>query len=117
MRDERGDIAKALGIRSTAEVFVLDAARTVLFRGAVDDQYGLGYSKAAPNQRFLVSALESVLSGKKVETACTSVPGCSLESAAPVAVSEPVTYHNRISRILQQSVSYTHLTLPTKRIV
>jgi len=51
VRDERGDIAKALGIRSTAEVFVLDAARTVQFRGAVDDQYGLGYSKAAPQQR------------------------------------------------------------------
>ena len=108
VRDERGDIAKALGIRSTAEVFVLDAARTVQFRGAVDDQYGLGYSKAAPNQRYLVSALESVLAGNGVETACTRVPGCALESAAPVAVSQPVTYHNRISRILQQSCVPCH---------
>ena len=108
VRDERGEIAKALGMRSTAEVFVLDAARTVQFRGAVDDQYGLGYSKAAPNQRYLVSALESVLAGNGVETACTRVPGCALESAAPVAVSQPVTYHNRISRILQQSCVPCH---------
>lgn len=108
VRDERGEIAKALGMRSTAEVFVLDAARTVQFRGAVDDQYGLGYSKAAPNQRYLVSALEAVLAGKGVETACTRVPGCALESAAPVAVSQPVTYHNRISRILQQSCVPCH---------
>ncbi len=108
VRDERGDIAKALGIRSTAEVFVLDAARTVQFRGAVDDQYGLGYSKAAPNQRYLVSALESVLAGNGVETTCTRVSGCALESAAPVAVSQPVTYHNRISRILQQSCVPCH---------
>ena len=108
VRDERGEIAKALGMRSTAEVFVLDAARTVQFRGAVDDQYGLGYSKAAPNQRYLVSALESVLAGNGVETACTRVPGCALESAAPVAISQPVTYHNRISRILQQSCVPCH---------
>jgi len=108
VRDERGEIAKALGMRSTAEVFVLDAARTVQFRGAVDDQYGLGYSKAAPNRRYLVSALEAVLAGKGVETACTRVPGCALESAAPVAVSQPVTYHNRISRILQQSCVPCH---------
>ena len=108
VRDERGEIAKALGMRSTAEVFVLDAARTVQFRGAVDDQYGLGYSKAAPNQRYLVSALEAVLAGNGVETACTRVPGCALESAAPVAVSQPVTYHNRISRILQQSCVPCH---------
>lgn len=108
VRDDRGDIAKTLGFRSTAEVFVLDAARTVLFRGAVDDQYGLGYSKAAPTQRYLVSAIESVLAGNGVETTCTSVPGCALESASPVAVSQPVTYHNRISRILQQSCVPCH---------
>ena len=108
IRDERGVIASALGIRSTVEVFILDAARTVQFRGAVDDQYGLGYSKAAPSRRYLAAALESVLAGKSVETTCTSVPGCALESAAPVAVTRPVTYHNRISRILQQSCVPCH---------
>jgi len=108
IRDERGTLASALGMRSTTEVFVLDAARTVQFRGAVDDQYGLGYSKAAPTRRYLVEALESVLSGKAVEVACTTAPGCALETAAPVAVSQPVNYHNRISRILQQSCVPCH---------
>ena len=108
LRDEDGRISKALGIRSTAEAFVLDAAMTVHYRGAVDDQYGPGFSRAAPTLRPLVEALEAVLAGGTVETACTTVPGCDLESAAPVAVPRSPTYHGRISRILQQSCVPCH---------
>jgi hypothetical protein len=108
LRDARGVFSSALGIRSTAEVFVLDAAMTVQYRGAVDDQYGLGYSKSAPTRRYLVLALESVLDQKAVEISCTRVPGCDLDSAAPVAVQRPPTYHNRISRILEQSCVPCH---------
>lgn len=108
LRDTRGAFSSALGIRSTAEVFVLDAARTVQYRGAVDDQYGLGYSKAAPTRRYLVEALDSVLDRKGVEIPCTWVPGCDLDSAGPIAVARPVTYHTRISRILEQSCVPCH---------
>lgn len=108
LRDDDGRISKALGIRSTAEVFVLDAALTVQYRGAVDDQYGPGFSRAAPTRRLLVEALESVLADRAVETACTTVPGCDLESAAPVAVPRSPTYHSRIARILQQSCVPCH---------
>jgi len=108
VRDAGGALSKALGFRSTAEVFVVDAARTVQYRGAVDDQYGPGFSKAAPTRRHLVEALEAVLADRPVETSCTTVPGCDLESAAPVPASGPVTYHPRISRILGQSCVPCH---------
>lgn len=108
VRDDRGALSAALGIRSTAEVFVLDDARTVQYRGAVDDQYGPGHSKPAPTRRHLVDALESVLAGAPVQTPCTSVPGCDLESAAPIPAPRPVTYHTRVSRILEQSCVPCH---------
>src|SRR6185503_17835070 len=57
LRDPEGRFAQALGALSTTDVFVLDAARTLVYRGAVDDQYGLGYSLDASRQRYLAEAL------------------------------------------------------------
>lgn len=102
-------VARALGARSTAEVLVLDTARTVVYRGAVDDQYGLGYSKEAPSKRYLVEALEALGAGREVTIEATTAPGCVLESAsAPAAGPAVITYHNRISRILQRHCVECH---------
>lgn len=99
-------LAQSLGLKSTTEVVVLDAARTVVYRGAVDDQYGLGYSLEAPKQNYLKAALEALLAGKSPEFAATTAPGCPLDlaPAKPAAVS----FHNRISRIVQQHCQECH---------
>lgn len=109
VQEARGEIAAALDARSTAEVFVLDGARTLVYRGAVDDQYGLGYSQDAPKARYLVAALDAVLAGRQPALAATTAPGCALESssAKPLAA-VPVTYHARISRIVQQHCAECH---------
>src|SRR5687767_983741 len=39
--DPDGVLARALDARTTTEVFVLDRARTLRYRGCIDDQYGL----------------------------------------------------------------------------
>ncbi len=39
-----------LGAETTTEVFVLDRARTLVYRGAVDDQYGFAYALDAPRE-------------------------------------------------------------------
>lgn len=109
VRDTGRRIASALGARSTAEAFVLDAARTLLYRGAIDDQYGLGYSLDAPRQRYLIAALEAVLTGQPPAVTATTAPGCALESANETPPSNaPATYHNRISRILQRHCLECH---------
>lgn len=59
-RDARA-IATVLRAESTAEAFVIDAGGTLQYRGAVDDQYGLDYQRAAPNERWLERAFESVM--------------------------------------------------------
>jgi mono/diheme cytochrome c family protein len=108
VRDTGGRIAGALGARSTAEAYVLDAAGTVVYRGAVDDQYGIGYSKDAPARRHLASALEAVLAGTGPDVAATTAPGCTLDHGGPVTADAKPAYHSRISRILQQNCAECH---------
>jgi peroxiredoxin/Ca2+-binding EF-hand superfamily protein len=109
VRDLDGKIAMALGATRTTDAFVLDAKRTLLYRGAVDDQYGFGYSIDRPRREYLRDALESVLVGEPVLIAATSAPGCplNLSSAKPLSVAT-VTYHDRISRILQSRCIECH---------
>ena len=92
-----------LAAETTTEVFVLDRARTLIYRGAVDDQYGFAYALDAPRVSYLTDALDAVLAGQSPETQATSSPGCELfydEATTPPPASD-ITYHNRVSRIIQ----------------
>jgi thiol-disulfide isomerase/thioredoxin len=109
VNDHAQALESALAATTTTEVFVLDASRTLVYRGAVNDQYGLGYSKDAPTKNYLRDALESVLKGRAPEIAATSAPGCALDVAAvakPVATK--LTYNHDISRILQANCVECH---------
>lgn len=100
--DRDVSLALALGAKTTGDVFLLDAKRTVVYRGAVDDQYGVGYSLDSPKRTFLRDAIELTLSGWPVKVPATTAPGCELDlSPAKPHASAAVTYHNRISRIVQ----------------
>jgi thiol-disulfide isomerase/thioredoxin len=105
--DPKGKLAGAFAPLTTTEAFVIDAAGTLVYRGAVDDQYGFAYALDAPRNRYLVDALEAVLAGQKPAIAAMTAPGCDVE-IAPTALAERVTYHNRISRIVQQSCAECH---------
>jgi thiol-disulfide isomerase/thioredoxin len=110
VRDTNKEIRNALGARSTTEVFVLDAARTLVYRGALDDQYGLAYSLDRPRKRYLIDALDAVLAGKTPRFAATSAPGCALEVTAKSAPPVSIDYHGRISRTVQQHCQECHHT-------
>lgn len=98
----KGGLTSALRPTTTTEVFVLDAARTLVFRGALNDQYGLGYSKPAATRHYLRDALDAVLRGERPPIEATTAPGCALEleESLPVTAATP-TYHREISRIMQ----------------
>ncbi len=122
LADRDGLIALALGAggaegaTTTAEVFVLDSARTLVYRGAIDDQYALGTALPEPRNRYLSDALASVMKGERPTVGATSAPGCvlgfkpaqagggSTGRAAPAAN----TFHNRISRIVQDNCVSCH---------
>jgi thiol-disulfide isomerase/thioredoxin/Ca2+-binding EF-hand superfamily protein len=110
VRDGNKKLPGVLGAVSTTDVFILDAARTLVYRGAVDDQYGFGYSLDAPQNNYLVDALDAVLAGRQPKIAATSAPGCELfydrDVEPPKKVA--VTYHNRVSRIIQANCIECH---------
>jgi hypothetical protein len=106
--DRELKLAGALGATSTTEVFVLDRARTLIYRGAIDDQYGLGYGLDAPRRHYLVNALEAALADERPLIPATTAPGCVISPPAKAAAAENVTYHNRISRIVQGHCQECH---------
>ena len=108
VQDAKRLLPGVLEAKTTTEVFVLDRARTLVYRGAVDDQYGFAYSLEAPRVSYLADALESVLRGKSPDVQATTSPGCELFYDQPIEVKTNVTYHNRISRIIQANCIECH---------
>lgn len=107
--DRAGIVAGALGARTTTEVFVLDAARTLVYRGAIDDQIRVGGAAEAAERHFLRDALDALLAGKKPATAATWAPGCLLD--APARTPQPagdLTYYGRVARILADNCATCH---------
>jgi hypothetical protein len=104
VRDPEWKAARLLQPTSAPEAFVIDAAGTLRYRGAIDEQFDGAISRAAPGRDFLRDAVHAVLDGRPVATSRTEAPGCAAtppDGATPAVI--PVTYHNRISRILQQA--------------
>jgi len=108
LHDKTGALAKQLGTRTTTDVFLVDGKRTVVYRGAVDDQYGIGYSADEPKRNFLKDAIESLVEGKENKIPATTAPGCELDLAQAKVEPVGVTYHNRISRIVQANCLTCH---------
>jgi mono/diheme cytochrome c family protein len=109
VHDGEQRLGAALGALTTTEVFVLDGARTLVYRGAIDDRVGRGVVQAAARHAYLRDALEETLAKRPVSVAATSAPGCLL-GIEPVPSPPPaaVTYHREVARILAQNCVECH---------
>ena len=106
-------MARDLVATSSAEVFLLDAERRLLYRGAIDDQYGLGYVNNKPKVRYLIDAVAAYSKGEKVAIPATTAPGCYIDLREEVAATTndsktALTYHRDISPIFQKSCQNCH---------
>ena len=111
IHDKDCTLAAALQATTTTEAFVLDATGTIIYRGAVDDQYGIGYAQDAPRNEWLRDAIRATVAGQRPRITATTAPGCALalpdkKPAAPVAV----TWNGRIARIVQTNCQECHRT-------
>lgn len=109
--DRAGAIAGAFGATTTTEVFLVDQRGTLLYRGAVDDQYGIGSAREAPRRRWLELAIEAALSGRRSEVSATTAPGCVLERKAPAPAMHDAnapTYAREIARLIQDRCVECH---------
>jgi len=73
-------LAQRLGVESTGDVFVLDAQQRLRYRGAVDDQFGIGYTRDFPTRRLLDNALRDLIAGREVAVPATTAPGCQVDA-------------------------------------
>ncbi len=111
IHDADGSVTRDLRLRTTAEVIVVDAAGTVIYRGAIDDQYGVGYSRESARRQPLIEALRALERGELPVLAATTAPGCVLEipkASGSTAETSKVTYHGRISRLMQVHCGECH---------
>ncbi|MCH8977998.1 MAG: redoxin family protein [Armatimonadetes bacterium] len=105
--DPSGRVAGTLGAKTTTEVFLLDARQTVVYRGAVDDQYGIGYQNRSARKTYLSDAIDAMLAGERPEIEATTAPGCVL-ALDYQPMERKVTYHDQVSRILQRNCVTCH---------
>ena len=75
LRDESQEVAHAYGAKTTPDVFVLDAAGRLRYRGAPDGDYDDPGQHAA----WLRDALDAVLAGNEPAPAETAPVGCSIK--------------------------------------
>jgi len=76
--DHEWDVARQLGVITTAEAFLFDSERILRYRGAIDDQYGIRYTKPRPREIYLRDALDELLAGQEVAVSSTAPEGCYL---------------------------------------
>jgi len=79
LKDPDNRVADQLLAERTCEALVIDGRGKLRYRGAIDDQYGLGTRRDSPGRSYLVDAIESVLAGREVSPATTHVVGCPIE--------------------------------------
>jgi hypothetical protein len=75
LRDESQEVARAYDAKTTPDVFVLDAASRLRYRGAPDADHRNPGLKAD----WLREALDAVLSGEQPQRAETEPVGCSIK--------------------------------------
>jgi hypothetical protein len=111
VRDDGGALAAALRIESTAEAFVIDRAGTLRYRGAIDDQYGISHQRSTASSHWLVAALDNLSTGEEPRVQRTRADGCpTSRTKATAPLRTPVTYHGRVSRIIQGNCQVCHRT-------
>jgi peroxiredoxin len=83
LKDPNNKVADLAQVDRTCEVLVLDSRAAVRYRGAIDNQYGVGTRKPEATENYLKDAIEAVLAHKPVAIASTAVVGCPIERIKP----------------------------------
>jgi peroxiredoxin len=108
LRDVANQLADTIGVERTPTVFVLDAQRVVRYWGRIDDQFGVGYVRDAPQQNDLRAAIDELLAGREVTTPVTEPVGCYIGRIKKPQQNSPVTYSKQVARILQNRCVECH---------
>lgn len=111
VKDTDLSCAKALGVRKTPEVVVLDGNHAIRYRGRIDDQMRIGGSKPEASRQDLKESLIELLEGRDVSIAHTEVDGCWI--TPPVEHGQPstdITWSGNIAHLIHHKCTHCHRT-------
>ena len=77
--DPDGQAGLAYGAKTTPHLFVIDAAGTLVYDGAIDDKPSTDAADIPGARPYLAEALDAVLAGAAVPVAKTTPYGCSVK--------------------------------------
>jgi mono/diheme cytochrome c family protein len=107
VKDFEGRVADELGVSRTPECVVLDAKRSLRYRGRIDDQFRPGGQRQAPTRNDLAEAIDAVLASKDVAVATTPVDGCLIARFSDKS-DKVVTYADHVAPILAKHCQSCH---------
>lgn len=111
VKDADQSVVELFQAKRTPEVFVLDSASRVQYRGRIDDQYEPGVVRAEPKRHDLREALLALLNARPVHQATTSPVGCLITkiSRKPgIEHAAKVTFNRDIAPILNRRCVECH---------
>src|SRR5262249_16682892 len=107
-KDDGYAVADQFGPLRTPEACLLDASRTLRYRGRIDDQYGVAIKRPAPTRRDLAEAIEEVLAGKPVSQPETEVAGCYIARLKKTPGDGSITFSKDVARRVQNRCQECH---------
>jgi hypothetical protein len=83
--DESGDIGHAYGATNTPNMFVIDKAGTLVYRGAIDNSPDAEGESPTSGKlvNYVDATMEDLKAGRPVATATTQAYGCGVKYAHP----------------------------------
>jgi peroxiredoxin/mono/diheme cytochrome c family protein len=100
LKDPAHEVADRFGATRTPEAFVLNGEGQILYRGRIDDEYGIGFRRQNEVNHNLTNALDEILAGNAVTTSRTEPIGCLIGRAKQKAPTGDVTYNNQVVRLV-----------------
>lgn len=108
LKDAGSRVAESMGADRTPEAFLIDGQRIVRYRGRIDDQYGVGYSRGTFTRQNLAEAIDEVLAGEAISSPYVEAVGCHIGQASPREPTGDITYCNQIARLMQKHCVRCH---------
>lgn len=108
LADPQAAVADLLGAKRTPEVVLLDAQRTIRYRGRIDDQFAITYQRPHPQRRDLAIAIDELLAGKPVSLPVTEPIGCYIGRQPQTVPHGEVTYFGQVAEILNRRCVECH---------
>ncbi len=102
LKDVHNRVADQFQAERTPEAYLLDDERKIVYRGRIDDQFGVGTYRDRPRNHDLRNAIDDLLAGRDIGTPRTEAVGCIIGREPKPKSSSAVTFSNQIVRLFQQ---------------